>query len=303
MASKFTPNDKLKTLLLLNAIPLCFSINVVVGRGLREAVEPSTLAFYRWAIASVILLFLSGRVIWRYRAKLAKVLDLLFLLGFLGMYVCGALFYEALQHTKAVNGALIYMVSPAIIILLEVIFRGMRLNVTRIMGVLCAMAGVVMVLLMGNDAGFEWQKGDAYCVLASFCWALYSYTLKTERLSEFPTLVLFAAIALAGTVILFPFFLWENGPALTVHFSYETWFGIGLVATIASVLSFGCYQKGVALVGASTTSIYLYLLPVYAVIMAYMFLDESISYAHVIGFVFIAGGLYFATQLPENSGK
>lgn len=304
MFSKFEISDRMKTIFILQAMPLCFSTNVVVGRALREAVEPGTLAFYRWLIASLILLIVSGPALWRYRAKLLRVLDLLIWLGFLGMLICGALFYAGLQQTKAVNGALIYMASPAIIILLEVAFRGQLLTLKRITGVVLAIGGVAMILLVdsGYDvADFEWRRGDLYCVIASLCWALYSFTLKTERLSEFPTLVLFTAIAIAGTATIAPFYIWENGPAVSMDFPVETWLGIGSVAVIASVFAYGFYQKGVALVGASTTSLYLYLMPVYAVLLAYVFLDESISYIHLIGFCLIVIGLYLATQIPKSN--
>lgn len=306
MSSKFEFSDRWKMIAILHAIPLFFSTNMVVGRALREAVEPSTLAFYRWFIAASILVMISGRMLWQYRAKLARVLDLLFLLGFLGMLICGAVFYAGLQQTKAVNGALIYMASPAVIILLEVAFRGLRLNIVQIVGIFAAMAGVAMVLLIGSGydfANFEWRIGDLYCLAGSMSWALYSFTLKTERLSKFPTLVLFTAIAVMGAVILFPFYLWENGPAMTPGFSSQTWFGIGVVSLMASVLAYGLYQKGVALVGPSTTSMYLYLIPVYAVILAYLFLGESISYLHAFGFVLIACGLYFATKSPKTAVK
>ncbi|MBL4599270.1 MAG: DMT family transporter [Rhizobiaceae bacterium] len=291
---------------ILHAIPLCFAANVVMGRALRDAVDPGTLAFYRWGIASLILLSFSGRALWQYRAKLLRVLDLLLWLGFLGMLICGALFYAGLQQTKAVNGALIYMASPVIIILLEVAFRSVRLNVTRIAGIIVAIGGVMTILLLNSGdglSGFEWQRGDVFCIIASISWALYSFTLKTERLSGFPTLVLFCAIALAGVATLLPFYLWEGGFAKSMEFPADTWFGIGIVAVIPSVFAYGFYQKGVALVGASTTSMYLYLMPVYAVLLAYLFLNESISYIHVIGFALVVCGLYFATQIPKSSAS
>jgi len=122
-------HSRLKILFILNAIPLFFSSNIILGRALNTAVEPATLAFYRWSIAVVILLWFSSRQLWHYRAKLFQVLDLLFLLGFLGMFVSGAVFYAGLQQTSAIKGALIYMASPAIILILEVMFRGLRVRV------------------------------------------------------------------------------------------------------------------------------------------------------------------------------
>ncbi len=296
--------SKLKTLLILHAVPLCFSSNIILGRALNATVEPATLAFYRWSIAASILLLISARTLWQHRKELIRVLDLLFILGFLGMFVSGAVFYTGLQQTTAIKGALIYMASPAIIVVLEVLFRGLRLSAFRITGIAVAMSGVFIVLVGGSDQSVDllkWRDGDIYCVAASISWALYSVILKTKRLSNIPTIVLFCAIAMSGAIILFPFSIWENGIAASYEFSNETWISILFLASISSVLAFGFYQKGVELVGASTTSLYLYLLPVYATIVAILWLGEVLSYVHIIGFILITTGLYFSTRTNRNA--
>ncbi len=304
MSARPLINSRLETLLILNAIPLFFFSNIILGRALNTAVEPATLAFYRWSIAAAILLCFSSRQLWHYRAKLAQVLDLLFVLGFLGMFVSGAVFYAGLQQTTAIKGALIYMASPAIIVILEVVFRGLRLSLFKITGIVAAMTGVTIILVGGtgpNSNLFQLQTGDFLCMAASISWALYSVILKSHRLAGIPTIVLFSAIALAGTIVLFPFYIWENGFRASFEFSGETWLSILFIASVSSVLAFGFYQKGVQMVGASTTSLYLYLLPVYATVIAVLWLGEVLSYAHIIGFLLIAGGLYFSTRTPRNA--
>jgi len=306
MSANTVVSSSLKTLLILQAIPLFFSSNIILGRALNTMVEPATLAFYRWSIAATILLMFSAFQLWKYRSQLYRVLDLLFILGFLGMFVSGAVFYAGLQQTTAIKGALIYMASPAIIVILEVFFRGVHVSFTRVLGILAAMTGVFIILAGSADQNsnlFSWQRGDLYCIAASISWAFYSVILKSERLVKIPTLVLFSAIAIAGSLILFPFYLWENGFRASAGFSTETWISIFFIASVSSVLAFGFYQKGVELVGASTTSLYLYLLPVYATLIAVSWLGEALSIVHIIGFVLIAGGLYFSTRSFRNQQK
>lgn len=299
MSAPAVSSNRLSTLLILHAIPLCFSSNIILGRALNTVVEPATLAFYRWSIAAIILLLISARPLWHHRAALLRVLDLLFILGFLGMFICGAVFYAGLQQTTAIKAALIYMASPAIIVVIEVVFRGLRLSATKIAAILAAFIGVVIILVGNASHGldlFQWQTGDLFCIAASISWALYSIILKTERLAGIPTIVLFCAIALMGTIILFPFYIWEGGFSASLQFSRQTWLSILLLASISSVFSYGFYQKGVKLVGASTTSLYLYLVPVYAVIFAVTWLGETLSLVHIAGFILIVGGLYFSTR-------
>ncbi len=306
MSANTVTGSSLKTLLILQAIPLFFSSNIILGRALNTMVEPATLAFYRWSIATIILLMFSAFQLWKFRAQLFRVIDLLFILGFLGMFVSGAVFYAGLQQTTAIKGALIYMASPAIIVILEVFFRGARVSFARITGIIAAMTGVFIILAGSADqnaALFTWQSGDLYCIAASISWALYSVILKSKRLVKIPTVVLFSAIAIAGSIILFPFYLWENGLRASYDFSVETWVSIFFIASVSSVLAFGFYQKGVELVGASTTGLYLYLLPVYASVIAVSWLGEVLSIVHVIGFVLIAGGLYYSTRSYRDRQK
>ncbi len=299
MHASLAINSRLKTLVVLHAIPLSFSTNVVLGRALNTSVEPATLAFYRWFIAALLLVVFTGHLLWKYRKELLAVYDLLLLLGFLGMFVCGAVFYAGLRQTEAINGALIYMSSPVMIILFEVMFRGQRLSLLKIGGVTAAIFGVAIILFGGgryNLTDFQWRIGDLYCLAAAISWAIYSIILKTDRLSNLPTLALFPAIAIAGSFVLFPFYILEDGPALSFDFSVNIWLAIFTLASFSSALAFGFYQKGVELVGASTTSLYLYLLPVYSTVFATLLLGETLSVVHVAGFVLIAGGLYFSTQ-------
>ncbi len=303
MIANTVSGNRLKTFVILNAIPIFFSSNIILGRALNAAVEPATLAFYRWSIASMILLLFSAKLLWQYRSKLLRVLDLLFLLGFLGMFVSGAVFYAGLQQTTAIKGALIYMASPVIIVVLEVLFRGMTVNFIKVIGITAAMVGVGIILIGGSGDSsnlLQWQRGDLFCIAASVSWALYSVILKNRRLANIPTIVLFSAIALAGTTILLPFYIWENGFYTSLSFSSETWFSIFFIASVSSVLAFGFYQKGVELVGASTTSLFLYLLPVYATLIAVSWLGEVLSYIHIIGFVLIAGGLFISTRSSQR---
>lgn len=299
MSASPVVNSRVVTLLILHAIPICFASNVILGRTLNESVEPASLAFYRWSIAATILLLFSARKLWLFRAKLARAFDLLLLLGFMGMFVSGAVFYAALHQTTAIKASLIYMSSPLIILFIEVLFRGLRLSFIKTIGVLTALTGVIIVLVGDLDLSSDilrWQEGDILCVAAAISWAIYSVVLKSKRLEEIPTLVVFSAVAIVGSIILLPFYIWENGYSASLEFSGEIWLNILFIASVSSVLAFGFYQKGVALVGASTTSLYLYLLPVYTVLIAVLWLGETLSYAHIIGFFLIIPGLYLSTR-------
>jgi drug/metabolite transporter (DMT)-like permease len=101
-------NHKSLALAVMLVSPLFFATNLVFGRAVVGSVAPFTLAFIRWLlVASILLPALAGQ-----RTVIAGVFSshrrLVFLLGFLGMWLCGGVVYLGLENTTATNATLIY---------------------------------------------------------------------------------------------------------------------------------------------------------------------------------------------------
>jgi drug/metabolite transporter (DMT)-like permease len=103
-------------------------------------------------------------------------------LGFLGMWICGAGVYYALQFTTATNGTLIYTTSPLMVIILERLFFGRPPSWREI-------AGIVVGFHRGGDHRAQGRSGppcrrssfncgDLMFIAAALSWAVYSVLLK-----------------------------------------------------------------------------------------------------------------------------
>ena len=288
------------TLLLL--APLFMASNVVFGRDAIDTVPPIGLAFWRWVIAFLILLPFAWPGLRRHAAQLIRVWPLLLLLGALGMGVCGAFVYIGLHHTTATHAGLIYAASPIFILLIGVLFGGERLGVVQCLGVALAVLGVIVILTRGAPQAlltFSFNIGDLWVLAATVAWAVYSVLLKRRSL-RIPTIPLFAAIAFAGIVCLAPFYAWETLAGRPVLLTAEAATSVLAVALIASVLAFSAYQQGIAVIGASRAGVFMYLMPVYAALLAVMFLGEQFRAFHAIGLSLILPGLALATLMPAR---
>jgi drug/metabolite transporter (DMT)-like permease len=297
-----TPSEAKRAYLLLLVMPLLFSSNLVIARAMGDAVPPFTLAALRWGVAALILLPFTWGSLVAERTRLAASWRRILLLGFLGMWICGAGVYWALGMTTATNGTLIYTTSPVLVLLIEALVWGKRLSLTRLAGVALAMLGVAVIVLrgdLGSLARLDLNLGDIGMAAAALAWALYSLVLKNDRLTAIPTLTLFAAIALAGTAVLAPFALVE----LAIHGGWpgtgRIWLGVAALALFSAVGAFSLYQYGVKVVGPSITSCFLYLLPVYGVGMAVAFLGEEFRAFHLAGMALVLVGLIAATAPPD----
>ncbi len=291
-------SEKTRAYVILLFMPLFFSSNLVLGRAALEMVEPWTQAFWRWALASLVLLPFAFTGIRRNADVLRSQWKLIALLGFLGMVLCGGFVYVSLRSTTATNSTLIYTTSPVFVLLLEVLFRGQRVRPRQVGGILLAFVGVVVIVMHGEVQRlmrFELNPGDLGIAFASFAWAVYSVLLRRPALQGLPTTALFAVIAMAGAVLLIPFMVWETVTVAPVPLKIAAWASLAGLAVVSSVLPFLSYQYGVKVVGPSITSAFLYLLPVYGVLQAMIFLGEEFHTYHAVGFVLVTAGVVMAT--------
>ena len=88
---------------LLALMPLFFVSNLVMGRAAVAYVEPWTLAFWRWALAALILLPFAWRGIAAASGDVRAAWREIVALGFLGMILCGGLVYVGLKTTTATH--------------------------------------------------------------------------------------------------------------------------------------------------------------------------------------------------------
>ena len=126
--------------------PALFASNILVARAVADLVPPVALAFGRWSLAALLLLPVAAKPLWRGRRAVRRELLDLFVLGFLGMVMCGAVVYIGAQTTTATNIGLIYAASPVFIIVLARIFYGETMAAVQALGVALSLAGVVTII-------------------------------------------------------------------------------------------------------------------------------------------------------------
>lgn len=292
------PPSRLGTYALLFAMPLFFVSNLVIGRAVTHAVEPSTLAFWRWFLACLFLLPFAWRGLAVNCRTFATLWRELLWLGVLGMVICGAGVYLSLRYTTASNAALIYSSSAISIVLLEALFFREKLSAARLLGTLIGFAGVAVIILhgeIGRLLTWEFSVGDIGIAVCAFAWAVYSIILKRKELKSLPTLPLFAAITIVGSLVLAPFMLYELAKGAFPH-GKEQWSAILALALFPSVIAFGLYQILVKYAGPSLTGMALYLLPVYGAGLAVLMLGETLYAYHAVGLALVLGGIALATE-------
>ena len=290
---------------LLALMPLMFASNLVIGRASAGLVEPWTLAFWRWAIATLILLPFAWRGIAAGWSAFRTVRREIFILGALGMLICGGVVYISLHATTATNATLLYTASTLFIVVLDAVYFRNPLTPTRIVGVAIGFLGVATIVLEGELDRFltlQFNWGDLGIAVCALSWAIYSVMLKGEGLHRLPSLPLFALIAAVGALMLVPPMLYEAIALDAVPTEGRAWLSILALAIIPSVGAYGIYQYGVKEAGPSITGVFFYLVPVYGVVLAVLTLGETFRAYHAVGLVLVVVGVVLATDPFRRNG-
>lgn len=283
---------------LMAAAPVMFASNVLTARAVAETMPPVALAVGRWGLAALLVLPFAARPLWRGRRAVRRELFDLFVLGILGMVICGAVVYVGARTTTATNIGLIYAASPVFMILLARAFYDETMTALQGAGVALCLVGVVTIIARGDIGvllGLTFTIGDVYVLGCSISWAVYTVWIQHRPSTLAPT-PRFTAITIAGTVALLP---WLAVEIATLGAPPLDPFSLGVMLFLAVVPGIGAYQTYAFVqrrLGTSRTSLLMYLIPVYNAGLAWALLGETLHPYHFAGTAMVLPGIYLATR-------
>jgi len=286
---------------LLPLAPLFWSGNFILGRFVRSTLPPIGLAFWRWLIASLLIVAFAWPYLKKDRELILKNWKIIVLLAVLGVATFNALAYLGLRYTTAINGVLMQSVIPVIIVIMTYLFFRETIRKIQALGVCLSLSGVFVIVTQGvpeSFLSFSFNIGDLVILIAVICYAAYSALL--QKRPSIHQLSFLAVTFIIGAVILLPFYLWEHFTIQAMPFNRNAILSIAYVAVFPSILAYFCFNRGVELIGANKAGLFIHLMPVFGSIMAVFFLDERFRLFHAMGIFLILTGIVLATWKKHN---
>jgi drug/metabolite transporter (DMT)-like permease len=287
-------NRMIKSLpyLLLAIAPLCWASNAVLARGVVHIIPPVNLAFWRWTIASLLLWPFAHQHAKRDWPLLTQNWKTMCFLSVVGITGFNTLLYIAVQTTTAINAALIQTTMPAVIILITWVGFKEKVTWLQSLGVGLCVLGGCLVVLRGRFSTFfdlSFVQGDLLMLVAVLLYALYSVFLR-RRPPMHPLSFLIYTFSM-GALGLLPFYIWELSCRGAFSLNISTAFSLFYLALFPSIVAFFCWNRGVESIGANRAGLFINLIPVFASILAIIWLGESLKAFHMFGMLLIFSGM------------
>ncbi|OIQ97347.1 putative amino-acid metabolite efflux pump [mine drainage metagenome] len=276
---------------------IIWSGNYVVARGIANQIPPVSLAFFRWGTASVFIALIGWKKFIAQKNILLQHKWYLFFTALTGVTIFNTLIYVAGHFTAAINLVLIATTAaPIFITVFSAIFLKERINNFRLTGIVLCFAGVLLLLSQGS-----WQKlmqlrfgkGDLWILASAFIFSIYSVLVKKKPATIAPMSFL-VTIFIAGTLMLFPFYIIETQITQPLHWTHGMLLTILYLGIGNSVIGFLCWNASIARIGPARTSLFSNLMPVFSTIEAVLFLNEKFTTVHLISGIVVIVGLIIA---------
>ena len=290
--------------LLLPVTMACWSGNAVVGRAVAGSFPPVALAQLRWLGALLVLLPFAWPHLKRDWPVIRSRWPVLVLLGISGIGIFNTLQYVALNYTTAVNVLLMQSVLPLLVAGFAFLILRERLSAGQFAGIVISLTGVVVIVTNGDLsllAGLQLNPGDMTFFCAMIFYAFYSTMLK--RRPPIHWLSLLTTTVALGCLTIAPIYAWELSTGARVDWSLKTVLALAYVILFPSTLAYICFNRGVDLVGPIRASPFFHLTPMLGVMLAMIFLGETLTLGHALGAGFIISGIYIASRTGERAKK
>ncbi len=298
------PFDVALTYLSLIFTTFCWGGTFIAGRILGETTSPINSAFYRFAIATIVLLFLIKVIEGRISIPPKKTWLKLLFLGLTGVFSYNILFFEGLKQIEAGRASLLIALNPLAITASAVILFGEKLTVKQCLGVVVSLGGAVFVITNGHPStiftgGFGLGELAILGCVAS--WTAYSITGRSVVGTISPIAAVFYS-SLIGTLLLLPFALADDCFTAASHFRSREWVSLLFLGVLGTAVGFTLYYLAIRKIGASRASVFINLVPLFSIILSILLLGETLKKSVLIGGAILLFGVYL-TNRPASSNR
>ena len=276
----------------LIALAAIWGVNFSIVKVALNEFEPLAFNALRFPLAAAALgwiMFRGAEDLMPQREDIPRIL----LLGLIGNVLYQLAFIIGLDWTYAGNASLLLATTPVWTVILSVAAGHEQPNRWVIIGIIGTLVGMVLVVIGSDDQltlGSTTLRGDLLMIIGSIFWSVYTVA-GANPVARYGALRMTTWTLWVGTPVLFgagiPSLLQTDFTGVSV----TAWWAIFYAGLFALALAYVIWYHGVEKLGNSRTAVYSNLVPVWALITAWIWLGERPEILQLLGAVSILIGL------------
>jgi drug/metabolite transporter (DMT)-like permease len=220
-------------------------------------------------------------------------------LGIVGHFLYQIFFIGGLARTSVANSSLLLAATPVAIAIANAALGRERIGRWHWIGGAVSIIGIYLVVGRGAGLSADTLTGDLMVAAAVVCWTVY--TLGAGRLMERHSPLGVTGLSMAiGTGLYLPAMARQIAAVEWAALGAGTWLKIVYSAVFALFVSYMIWYAAVQRIGSARTSVYSNIVPIFALLVAVVWLGEPIGPVKLAGAVLVVAGVAVMRLVPER---
>ena len=291
-------DDSKGTLALLVTVLIFGSSYAITKVGLEE-ISPLVLSFTRSFIAFV---FLSSIIIVKGDAgvfikKLTGGWKYFAVVGMVGVTMFNIFQNVGVKLTSSALAGTLHNTIPIFVLILSGAFLHEKVTKNKVAGIAVGLVGVCIIVFVGKDFTDMLHNqtivGNAMVLGSAVIWA--AYTILNKNVSKhYNPLYLTASAYTFGSLFLLPFAASFEHIGSLASLSMKTWAIVIYLGIFCSGITFFLWNYALSRMDSTKASVFIYLIPIVAMLVGWAFLGETITFYMVVGFALTIVGIWIS---------
>ncbi len=274
-----------------------FGINFSVAQYVtRTKVPPLGLNLIRVVVSSILLW-----ILWIFSRQSARIrkkdVPRFIFCAITGIVINQVLFIKGLSMTLSIHAALLTLVTPIFITVVAAWMGKESLNILKILGLAGGIFGSTLLVMDRHHTGSAddifW--GDVFIIINAISYTFY-FVLVKPLMSAYKPIHVTRWVFTFGLLFMLPL-AWNDFSKIDWQsFAAVDYAATGFVAIGATFFAYLFNIYGIGKLGSSITGAYIYTQPIFATIIAMIFLSEILTPYKIIAAGLIAGGVYLVNR-------
>jgi len=212
-----------------------------------------------------------------------------------GVVINQMLFIKGLTLTSTIHAALLMLTTPLLISVLALWWLREKFTGLKLAGLLLGIGGALLLILSRDASGIASIKGDLLILINAISYAIYFIIVKPLT-GRYSPLHVIRWVFTFGFVMIVPFSWHDASQAAWQSATLSQWAALASVVICGTFLTYSFNSYSLKHLGAAITGSYIYTQPIFAAIIAALFLQEDFSWEKMLAGALIFGGVYVGSR-------
>ncbi len=276
-----------------------WGLNAPIGKAVMFTVTALSLTTFRM-VGAAACFWLASLFIKRENVSHKDMLRIFFA-SLLGVVFNQGLFIYGLSQTSPINAAIVTTMLPIVTMIVAALYLKEPITNKKVLGIFMGALGAFILILSSGSSSFAGSIiGDICCLVSQISVAIY-LTLYKDLFAKYSPITVSKWMFTYASICFIPVSFNDVTSMDFLSLQLHTVTGICFVVVGATFIAYLCMQIGQKVLRPTVVSMYNYLQPIVASIVAVSLGMDNFGWQKWIAILLVFGGVYVVTQSKSKA--